>query len=218
MVLRAIEGQRIEHALDRPAARAAASVAVLAETITSHIQLVLSEGLGPLTPEQRRFLAVAEGHGNRLLSLADDLGFVARAAAGDAEVEWVRVDLDVVAQHAVQELVGAAIARGKPIELRSEPGAWTMGDPARLERAVYALLEQALDAAAPMTCVDVAVTAAGVAVSCLGESVPDSDALGVALADAVAQQHGGSITVMETEDGVTFSLLLSPDTAESAVA
>src|SRR5919201_3331404 len=109
-----------------PAALSSASV--LLETTLSHLQLVRDEDLGPLTPDQLRFLAVAEQHAIRLGQVVEDLQLIALSRGDALEPDWDAVDLAELASHAAAELAVTAAARGKPIELHAGEAARTAGD------------------------------------------------------------------------------------------
>jgi signal transduction histidine kinase len=193
-----------------PAALSSASV--LLESTLSHLQLVREEDLGPLTPDQLRFLAVAEQHAIRLGQVVEDLHLVARCRGEVLAPEWDTVDLAELANAAAAEFAGTAAARGKPIELNADEPSQTLGDVHLLGRLFSGLFAVALDEAAPRLAIRVSVAADGLEVSYSGETLPDASRLGLVLAEALAGLLGGEL-VASAADGtvsIRFELPLAP--------
>ena len=193
-----------EPVVDEALPAALSSASVLLETTLSHLQLVREEDLGPLTPDQLRFLAVAEQHAIRLGQVVEDLKLVARCRGEAVDPEWDTVDLADLANAAAAEVAGTAAARGKPIELRAAEPSRTLGDAHLLARVFSGLLAVALDEASPGLPISVTVDEEGLEVSYSGESLPDSSRLGLVLAEALAGVLGGDV-VAGASDG-TVSL------------
>ena len=193
-----------EPVVDEALPAALSSASVLLETTLSHLQLVREEDLGPLTPDQLRFLAVAEQHAIRLGQVVEDLQLVALCRGEAVDPEWDTVDLAEVANAAAAEVAGTAAARGKPIELHAAEPSRTLGDAHLLGRLFSGLLALALDEAAPRLPISVSVGEEGLEVSYSGESLPDSSRLGLVLTEALASVLGGDV-VAGAADG-TVSL------------
>jgi signal transduction histidine kinase len=185
-----------------PAALSSASV--LLETTLSHLQLVRDEDLGPLTPDQLRFLGVAEQHAIRLGQVVEDLQLVALSRGGSLEPEWDAVELADLARNAVGELAGAAATRGKPIELRVEGQCRTVGDSRLLGRLLSGLLSVALDEGAPRLPIVLSVEGDGLEIEYPGESLPDTTRLGLVVADALSSALGGRLVAAVSEGTVTL--------------
>jgi signal transduction histidine kinase len=197
-----------------PAALSSASV--LLESTLSHLQLVREEDLGPLTPDQLRFLAVAEQHAIRLGQVVEDLHLVARCRGEALEPEWDTVDLAELANAAAAEFAGTAAARGKPIELLADEPSRTLGDVHLLGRLFSGLFAVALDEAAPRLAIRVSVAAEGVEVSYSGESLPDASRLGLVLAEALAGVLGGELVASAADGTVSIRLELPLAAARAA--
>jgi signal transduction histidine kinase len=192
-----------------PAALSSASV--LLETTLSHLQLVREEDLGPLTPDQLRFLAVAEQHAIRLGQVVENLQLIALSRGQALDPEWETVDLAKLANAAAAEVAGTAAARGKPIELHAAEPARTLGDAHLLGRLFSGLLAVALDEAAPRLSIRMCVEGSTLEVSYSGESLPDTSRLGLVLAEALAGALGGELvaTVGDGTVSIRFELPLT---------
>jgi signal transduction histidine kinase len=197
-----------EPVVDEALPAALASASVLLETTLSHLQLVREEDLGPLTPDQLRFLAVAEQHAIRLGQVVEDLQLVALCRGEAVDPEWDTVDLAEIANAAAAEVAGTAAARGKPIELRAAGPSRTLGDGHLLGRVCSGLLAVALDEAAPRQPIDVSVDEEGLEVSYAGESLPDSSRLGLVLAEALAGVLGGDVAAGAADGTVSLRFQL----------
>jgi signal transduction histidine kinase len=195
---------------------ALSSASVLLETTLSHLQLVREEDLGPLTPDQLRFLAVAEQHAIRLGHVVDDLQLIALCRADALEPDWDSVDLAELAGHVAGELAVTAAARGKPIELHADEAARTAGDARLLGRLFSGLLSVALDEAAPRLPIVVAAEGEAVEVSYSAESLPDSTRLGLVLAESLAEAFGGEVVASAFDGNVSLRVELPVEAARAA--
>jgi signal transduction histidine kinase len=196
-----------------PAALSSASV--LLETTLSHLQLVRDEDLGPLTPDQFRFLAVAEQHAIRLGQVVEALQLVALSRGGALELEWDAVDLAALAGHAAGELAEAAATRGKPIELSVDRPCRTVGDARLLGRLLSGLLSVALDEGAPRLPIGLSVEGDGVEIAYSGESLPDTTRLGLVVADALSNTLGGRLVAAVSEGTVRLRFEVPEDAAHA---
>ena len=197
-----------------PAALSSASV--LLETTLSHLQLVRDEDLGPLTPDQLRFLAVAEQHAIRLGQVVEDLQLIALSRGDALEPEWDAVDLADVAGHAAAELAGTAATRGKPIELRVDGPFRTVGDARLLGRLIVGLLAVAIDEAAPRLPILLSLEGDGLEIAYAGESLPDESRLALVLADALSTALGGRLVAAVSEGTVALRFDPPLETAHAA--
>jgi signal transduction histidine kinase len=182
-------------------------------------------------PTRREFLDTMSGQVRRLTKLADDLLDLSKLDAGRLHVETQPVELESLANAAVDEFAGVARASEHPLEYAGDGGAAARGDPQRVLQIVRILLENALVHTPPGTPVEVDVRRAdgwaeiivadsGPGISAddraelferfyRGESTKASGSgLGLAIAKELAELMGGRIE-LETKPGRTvFSLVL----------
>jgi signal transduction histidine kinase len=191
-----------------PVLDATGSMRVCLETVLSHVELVLSERVGPLTPEQLRFLQTASRQSHRLLRLIEDVQLVAGAEDGDVPEATV-CSLSKALARAVQSRVGAGYARETPIELDVRGERRIVGEATTIERAFVALLDVALAEAEPGSTIQVALRERDVVVEYTGGVAQES--LGIAVAEAVAKLHGGELRSESTEGAARLTLALAGD-------
>ncbi len=200
-------------------------IAVLVHEVRSPVAALsaISETLvdGELDREARRTLV-------RLVVLACTA--IERIVA-DASVASIRFE-PVDARRLVGDVVAAARVRGAEVDLTAPTETPTVqGDPARLGQALDNLIVNALVHGSPDKPVSVTLTAdtmVRIAVSDVGGGIPPEEldrifqsrvrlepdaspgaGLGLALARAIAEGHGGSLTVASSVDaGATFTLSL----------
>jgi signal transduction histidine kinase len=197
-----------------PAALSSASV--LLETTLSHLQLVREEDLGPLTPDQLRFLAVAEQHAVRLGQVVEDLQLIALSRGDALEPNWDSVDLAELASQVAVELAGTAASRGKPIELHTNGPSRTAGDARLLARLLSGLLSVALDEAAPRLPILLSVEARALEIAYSAESLPGSSRLGLVVADALSHALGGQLVIAVADGTVTLRFDVPAEVAHAA--
>jgi signal transduction histidine kinase len=184
---------------------------------------MLREGeAGRLSEEQDRFLAIVYRSSERLQRLVGDLLFVARLDANGLQLEFADVRLDDVVAESVENV--AALARAREIDLRLEPGALppVRGDRERLSQLVANLLSNALKftpAGGTVTArtahdddgkVSVEVEDTGIGIpaaeqdrlfqrffrsSTATEQAIPGTGLGLVIAKAIVEGHGGSISL-----------------------
>ena len=85
-----------------------------------------------------------------------------------------------------------------------------LGDALRIERPTVALLDVALAEADRGSSVRVSVAESGIEVGYCASVVPEPQ-LGLAVAEAVADLHGGSLSVIRDRETVTLVLSLKPN-------
>jgi two-component system, OmpR family, sensor histidine kinase MprB len=178
---------------------------------------VLAGANGSLPPEERdRMLQAVAGELDELTGLVGDLVDLARDGERDEPLESVRLDL----------LVSDAVARarrlhpGREINLHTEETI-VDGSPARLDRAVSNLLDNAEKWAPPDTPIDVQVSDRQITVrdqgpGFSGEDLPrvfdrfyrarsarglPGSGLGLAIVRQVAESHGGSVRAENADGG-----------------
>jgi PAS domain S-box-containing protein len=213
-------------------------------SIRGYLELVLDGAAGSLTDEQNRFLRVVERNADRLLGLVGDLLFVAQVDAGRLPVEFDDLDLALVAAECVDGVRPAAEAKGLELIVDAPPLA-ARGDRGRLDQLLGNLVSNAVkftpdggrvtvrvSAEAENALIEVSDTGIGVPEAELGElftrffrsstateSAIPGTGLGLVIAKAIAEAHGGQIAVESWEGvGTTFkvTLPLEPALAEAA--
>jgi len=100
---------------------------------------------GNENPIQQRAMSIMERQVGQLAHLVDDLLEVSRVITGRIQLQFERLDLRAIAEHAVAS-VRPLIERRKhelSVSLPAEP-VWVKGDPGRLEQVVVNLLNNAV--------------------------------------------------------------------------
>jgi signal transduction histidine kinase len=199
------------------------------------LEMIREGEAGDLTEEQRRFLAIVYRSSERLQRLVGDLLFVARLDANGLQMHFAGVDLSDVVRENVEST--SALARSRTIELVSEleqvPP--VMADRERLAQLVTNLLSNAIkftpDGGSVTVRTFVDGNAAVVEVEDTGIGIPAGEqgrlfqrffrsstateqaipgtGLGLVITKAIAEAHGGSVTVRsEAGEGTLFSVRL----------
>ncbi|HVC88775.1 MAG TPA: ATP-binding protein, partial [Gaiellaceae bacterium] len=183
---------------------------------------MLREGeAGQLSDEQKRFLAIVYRSSERLQRLVGDLLFVARLDAAGLQLQFGAVRVDELTRELVES--SSALARSREIALTAElgevPPAW--GDHERLSQLVGNLLSNALKFTpaggsvkvrtfTDERCIVVEVEDTGIGIpeaeqerlfqrffrsSTATEQAIPGTGLGLVISRAIAEAHGGSISV-----------------------
>lgn len=204
-------------------------------SILGYLEL-LRESLAELEPTQDRYLSVIDRNANRLLHLVNDLLFVAQIQAGNFEIEPLEMDPAELARAAVESARPAASA--KRIDLRLENGASReiRGDPVRLGQALDNLISNAvkftreggnvlvsaevLDGRCSLT-----VTDDGIGIpkaeqarlferffrsSNASDNVIPGTGLGLTIARAIVEAHGGTIDLESSPNAGTVARISIP--------
>jgi len=208
------------------------------------LEMIREGEAGPLNEEQQRFLAIVYRSSERLQRLVGDLLFVARLDASGLQLHFAQVDVTEVVREAVES--AAALARSRTIDLRSELGDVPVvsGDRERLLQLVGNLVSNALKftpAAGTVTArtlvdgasVVIEVTDTGIGIpeseqarvfqrffrsSTATEQAIPGTGLGLVISRAIAEAHGGSISVRSAPGaGASFRVEL-PYAVEEAAA
>jgi hypothetical protein len=177
----------------RSAASTTAAMAAAAETLQSHLEFVVDERVGTLNADQRRFLDVAVRYGDRLVHLVEDMRTIALAESGELEVAWSRFDLAATVEALAGQVWPAAHVEGKTVTVEHDGPVWVDADERHVSRALLALLTDAVDLAVSGTPVHVLVREGGLDIAYEGDEAPSDIAL--ALAEAIAELHGGELSV-----------------------
>jgi signal transduction histidine kinase len=167
----------------------------------------------------------------RLTRVATDLLTLARNEAGLNAQDQVEVDLRLVAERVVGRFQAVAAERGLRFGLTG-PAAVVRGDPAMLERIVGNLVDNAVKhspAGGVITLEIESGDTAGLIVQDQGAGVPQADqaqlfnrffrgetwhrdsnstGLGLAIAKAAAEAHGGRLEFVGNDPGAVFRLVL----------
>lgn len=202
-------------AVEVSAAAAAEAVVVDASTAQSHVEYVLDEHAGPLTPDQRRVLEAAWRNARHALKTAEDLRDVMLAETGALELVAGECDLPELLDRAVEQVWPVAFVARKRIDVRVEGHPRPAGDSFQLGRAVAALVEHAVEHAGEGTAIVIRADDETLEIEFESEDAPLDDPLGLALASAVAKLHGGALAV-DAEPG-RIGLTLSLGRADSPV-
>ncbi len=211
-------------------------------SIRGYLELVLEGEAGELTADQRRFLGIVDRNSARLLGLVGDLLFVAQVDAGGMLLESEAVDLAVLVRESVQSAGPAAERRGVVLELDCDLTLPVTGDPKRLAQLLDNLVSNAVKFTQPggavavrahahgTTVLEVADTGIGISradqaklferfyrTAAAGDLAIQGTGLGLAIAKAIAEAHGGTISVESAEgSGSTFRVALPSRTLAEA--
>jgi signal transduction histidine kinase len=194
---------------------------------------LLSDGVpGPLTPKQQRLVAIVGSSTDRLLRLVNQILELARLRAGMPPIRRERVDLERVAERALEELRPRGDEAGVTLERERVGASFVVtGDADRLTQVVVNLAANAVrftprggrvvvrvvDAAAEVE-VQVEDTGRGIPTPALPyifewyrQAHQDSGGtgLGLAIVRSTVEAHGGRVTVeSQAGKGSRFTVLL----------
>ncbi|MGH2995500.1 MAG: sensor histidine kinase [Gaiellaceae bacterium] len=195
-------------------------------SIRGYLELLREEEVGEPKEEQRRFLAIVDRNSERLLRVVGDLLFVAQAEAGQVTLERGEVELAALAREAVLSAHPNAREKGIELLLEAELVPPIAGDAPRLAQLLDNLVSNAVKFTPAGGRVSVRAFArdghAVLEVTDTGMGIPTAEqgrlfepffrtegasanaiqgtGLGLPIAKAIAEGHGGSIAV-ESEDG-----------------
>jgi signal transduction histidine kinase len=202
-------------------------------SIAGYLELVMEDET--LGDESRRFLDVVDRNSTRLLRLVSDLLFVAQIESGRLTLELSQANVQLLALESVEALRPAAERGSVELRLDAAPVPPLQGDAARLGQLLDNLVSNAVKFTPPGGRVVVALGASGdnlvLAVSDTGTGVPSAEqrrlfdrffrassaqeraiegtGLGLTIARAIVEAHGGSIDFTSVEGaGTTFRVQL----------
>jgi signal transduction histidine kinase len=211
-------------------------------SIVGYLELLVEDEAEEVSPTGRQFMSVIDRNARRLQRLVDDVLFAAQAEAGRMSLDPRRMDLAEVASESVDALRPTAVERG--IELRLEPQRLpaVTADRDRVGQAIDNLVSNALKFTPPGGSVEVRLGGADdvavVEVSDTGLGMSEEDrarvfdrffragatrdsapgvGLGLTIVKAIAEGHGGNVSV-ESEEGVgtTFRIELPLEGSRAA--
>jgi signal transduction histidine kinase len=204
-------------------------------SIRGFVELLQAGEGGALSPDQRRFLAVVDRNAERLLHLVGDLLLIAELDAQTLRLDLEQLDLAEVAVDAVESARPSAEEAGLQLELFIGDAPSVRGDRARLAQLADNLVSNAIKFTPSGGLVEVSagsrdghatleVRDNGPGMSpeeldqlfqrfyrtsrAAAQQMPGTG-LGLAISRAIAEAHGGTITVASREgQGTTFTLEL----------
>jgi hypothetical protein len=204
-------------------------------SIHGYVELLLEGGAGELGPDQERFLGVVARNSQRLMQLVGDLLFMAQVEAGKLALELEKVDLNEVLTECLEAAKPAADDIGIELvgELEETPA--MLADRSRLGQVLDNLVSNALKFTRGGGRVSVRVARDGddalVEVADTGVGIPAAEqerlferffrssnatdqaipgtGLGLTIAKAIVERHGGSIEIESVEgEGTTVRVRL----------
>lgn len=210
-------------------ARFTADAAHELRTPISAARLALESSLGLPEPERERAVTDALEELGELQEIVDKLLLLSRADAKRLAAGCERVELAAIARQVMSALEALAAARGMKLALTERPSL-VQGDAALLRRAVHNLVENAVRYGRDGGRIDIVLHEHGVDVIDDGpgigaehlqrifdrfyrvevarSSVTGGTGLGLAVTKAVAEAHGGSVSVASSPGRTVFRLKL----------
>jgi len=213
-------------------------------SILGYLELVLEGDAGEVTEEQRQFLSVVERNSQRLLRLVGDLLLIAQIEAGKLTLQYGVVDLAKLARDCVEAARPRADEKGVDLVLDTGPVPALSGDRVRLAQLLDNLVSNAIKFTPEGGRVTVGLARedghALLAVSDTGIGIPPDEqarlferffrtsgatkraiqgtGLGLAITKAIAEAHGGEISLESAENvGTTFRIVLPLESAAAGV-
>lgn len=204
-------------------------------SIIGYLELLLDEGSGELTTEQRSYLEIVQRSTGRLVELVGDLLLVAEAERGPLALEVEDVDILALAADAAEAARPSAVARGVVIHVEPGSAGTVAGDPTRLAQMLDNLISNAIkftpEGGSVTVRAGVSGTDAVFEVADTGDGVAHDDrarlfdpffrsrianaravpgtGLGLTITKAIVEAHSGLIEVEDTPGGgATFRVRL----------
>ena len=198
--------------------------------------ILLSNG-DQTVDSQRRWVESNQAEARQMLELVNDMLFLARPANAERQTVRDTVDFSALVQRNTLQFEAVCFERGMTLEDEVEAGISVLGDANRLQRLVSTLIDNACKYGDTRVSVKLEKTGgqARFSVSNDGAVIPPEDlphvfdrfyrvdkarvrseggfGLGLAIAQEVAHQHGGAITVTSTESADTTFTATLPCTA-----
>ncbi|MDQ3777853.1 MAG: PAS domain-containing sensor histidine kinase [Actinomycetota bacterium] len=213
-------------------------------SIRGYLELVLEGGAGELTAEQERFLSVVQRNSGRLLQLVGDLLFMAQVEAGKLAIELDDIDMEEIVRECVEAAQPLANERHITLTPAVVQTPSMVGDRSRLAQVLDNLVSNALKFTPAGGRVDVRVSAtaseAVIEVADTGVGIPADEqhrlferffrsstatqqaipgtGLGLTIAKAIVERHGGTISLETVEGEGTTVYVRIPARAAAAAA
>ncbi len=201
------------------------------------LNLLQNGDLGPLSPEQKKFLVKAYESNDRMIGLVNDLLGADRIDSGKARYTLVPMNIAEAIESVLYEVAPQAQARELSVEFKksTEPFPFVTGDPERIRAVLQNLLENAVKYSRPQGAIAVTLVStdkemALVSIKDNGIGIPkdeqehifsrffraknavkvetDGSGLGLYIAKAIIERHGGKIWFSTEERGTTFFFTL----------
>ena len=200
-----------------------------------YLELLLEGDVGGVSQRQLHFLKVIDRNSKRLLRLVDDLHFVASTGAGELALDLGSADLNQVVAASVERQRPAIADRSLELVVGLEPLPRLTADPERLAQLTDHLLTNAVKFTpeggrievgtrldGDQVVLRVADTGIGIPADQVGnlfqrfarapaamEQAVQGSGLGLVISKAIAEAHGGRITVTSGEGaGTVFEVSL----------
>ena len=210
-------------------------------SIMGYVELALDdEGEAPLDPERRRYIEVVARSSDRLLRLVDDLLLAARLQSGRFVLSFEQADLEAIAAEALDEMHARADRKGVSLFLGGDGAVRVECDRRRVLQLVDNLISNAVKFTPEGGRVEIRVerTLSGAALeildtgvgigageeeriferfyrspSAVSDQVPGTG-LGLFIARAIAERHGGSLVARRRDGGGSVLRLELPTHAD----
>jgi signal transduction histidine kinase len=213
------QSPRLERsAIEACAASAVEAMALANLSVRTHLEFVLDDRVGALTPDQRRFLDLGWRHSRRLTKLAEDFRDVVHASTGKLTLNRGPCDIALLVEQAVELVWPVAFAEKKAIEVKVVGKTGLDADRKLLGRALSEVFDYAVQMALNQSVIDIQVEGARIEIAYEAEEPPAEDELGLVLADVIAGLHGGALTTKAADTHMTMALLFAGEPAQLAQA
>ncbi|MEU7582508.1 ATP-binding protein [Streptomyces sp. NPDC041068] len=126
------------------AARASHELRTPLATILSFCQLLALPASGHLTAAQHDYLGAIDRNAHRMQDMVDALLHVSAAVGAQSELSYAPVDVGPLLERLTNDALPRAEAAGVFLSLHHQPGPVALADRNQLERAVVALLDNAV--------------------------------------------------------------------------
>ena len=207
-------------------------------SIIGYLELTLDDG--NLTEAQRNYLTIVDRNADRLLHLVNDLLFVARLEAGELDLHADNLDLVAIVRQSVAEAEPRAAAKGIELSCTVDGPVPVRGDKGRMFQLLDNLVSNAikftpeggdvrvsLGPSNGVARLEVSDTGIGIAAdeqkrlfqrffraSTANEKQIPGTGLGLYIARAIVEAHGGSISVQSRPgSGTSFQIELPTGSA-----